>query len=299
MLRSLLFVPGDSEKKIAKSEGVAADAIIFDLEDAVAAERRPQARQLVREYLQGRQERPARLFVRVNPLSTPEALDDLAAIMAGAPDGIVQPKAAAPADIVQLGHYLSAFEAQHGLSQGSTAILPVATEVPEALFAIGGMAAAGPRLAGLTWGAEDLSAAIGAIGNKDESGAWAAPFELARSLCLFGAAGAGVPAFDTLHADFRDETGLVASCRRARRDGFTGKLAIHPAQVDPINAAFSPSEAEVAHAQRILDLFAANPGAGTLSLDGHMVDMPHLTQARKTLAQAERDQTSRPRPRSG
>jgi citrate lyase subunit beta/citryl-CoA lyase len=287
MFRSLLFVPGDSDKKIEKSEAVAADVIILDLEDSVAPTVKPVARERVREYLGSRRSgRTAKLYVRINPLTTADALADLAAVMPGAPDGILQPKTGSPDDIIQLGHYLSAFEVQNGLVEGATAIIPVATEVPRALFSLGGMDKVGPRLAAVTWGAEDLSAAIGAIGNKDESGAWSQPFMLARSLCLFAASTAGVAALDTLHADFRDEAGLIASARRARRDGFSGKIAIHPAQVDAINSAFSPSADEMARARRIVDLFEANPGMGTLSLDGEMIDMPHLIQARKTLALA-------------
>lgn len=291
MYRSMLFVPGDSEKKIAKSEGVAADAIILDLEDSVAPPNKLRAREIVRDYLAARRDdRTSKLFVRINPLSLPEALDDLAAVMPAAPDGIFQPKTASPDDCVQLDHYLSALEVQNGLQRGATQIVPVATEVPQAMFSLGGFGRVGPRLVGITWGAEDLSAAIGAIGNKDDDGGWSQPFALARSLCLFAASSAGVAALDTLHADFRDEAGLLASSRRARRDGFSGRIAIHPDQVDVINAAFSPADDEIAHARRIVDLFEANPGAGTLSLDGAMIDIPHLVQARKTLALAARTQ---------
>lgn len=285
MYRSLLFVPGDSEKKIAKSEGIDPDVVILDLEDAVAPSNKPAARELVREYLlSSKGKRRARLFVRINPLATPEALEDLAAVMPGGPEGIVQPKAGSADEVIALGRYLEAFEVQHGLERGATRILPVATEVPQAMFALGGYDRVGPRLAGVTWGAEDLSAAIGALGNKDDNGDWSQPFALARSLCLFAAAAAGVAAIDTLHADFKDEAGLLRSVRRARRDGFSGKIAIHPDQVGAINAAFSPTKEEVAHAERIIAAFDANPGAGTLSLDGRMIDMPHLVQARKTLA---------------
>lgn len=292
MYRSLLFVPGDSARKLAKSETVAPDVVILDLEDAVAAENRPAARALVRDYLAASAgKRRAALFVRINPLSTPDALADLAAVMPGRPDGIVQPKAGSPDEARQLGFYLDAFEAEHGIASGATRILPVATEVPEALFALGGYDKVGPRLCALTWGAEDLSAAIGAMGNKDDDGGWSQPFALARSLCLFAAAAAKVAALDTLHADFRDPDGLAAACRRARRDGFSGKIAIHPDQVAVINRAFTPSAEEVEHARRVVALFEANPGAGTLGLDGQMLDMPHLVQARKTLALAAPSQS--------
>ena len=287
MFRSMLFVPGDSEKKITKSEAIAADSIILDLEDAVVPANRPAARELVRAYLtstQGR--RRSALYVRVNPLSTPDALADLAAIMPGVPDGIIQPKPGSPDEVCRLAHYLDALEAQHGTPSGHTRIIPVATEVPEAMFALGGYAKVGPRLAGMTWGAEDLAAAVGAIDNKDQSGGWSQPFALARSLCLFAAASAKVAALDTLHGDYRDDAGLDASCRRARRDGFSGKIAIHPDQVAIINRAFTPSAEEVAHARRVIALFEDNPGIGTIGLEGRMLDMPHLVQARKVVALA-------------
>jgi citrate lyase subunit beta / citryl-CoA lyase len=287
MYRSMLFVPGDSEKKIAKSEGFAPDAVILDLEDSVAPANKPAARRIVSDYLTSANRRCA-LYVRINPLDTPDALADLAAIMAARPDGIMLPKAGSAHQCVQLSHYLDAFEAQHGIQRGHTQLIPVATEVPEAVFALGNYAIVGARLVGITWGAEDLAAAIGAIDNRDEAGEWSQPFELTRSLCLFGASAAKVAAIDTLHADYKDDAGLAASSRRARRDGFAGRLAIHPAQVAIINEAFTPSEAEVAHAHQVIALFAANPGVGTLGLNGKMLDMPHLVQAQKTVALAAR-----------
>ncbi len=288
MYRSLLFVPGDSDKKIAKSETVPADLIIFDLEDAVAAEARPEARRRVKEYLSGRRERTAALYVRINPLDTEDATKDLGVVMEGAPDGIVLPKAHAPHDIQTLEKLLDDAEAKHALPGGSTRILPVATETPAALFTLGEYRHAASRLAGLTWGAEDLGAAVGAMSKAGETSEWSNPFELARALCLFAASAAGAPAIDTLYADFRDREGLAASAARARRDGFTGKLAIHPGQAETINAAFTPGAAEIDEARAIIDLFAANPGAGALSYEGRMVDMPHLVQARKIIALAER-----------
>jgi citrate lyase subunit beta / citryl-CoA lyase len=287
MYRSMLFVPGDSEKKIAKSEGFAPDAVILDLEDSVAPANKPAARRIVSDYLTSANRRCA-LYVRINPLDTPDALADLAAIMAARPDGIMLPKAGSAHQCVQLSHYLDAFEAQHGIQRGHTQLIPVATEVPEAVFALGNYAIVGARLVGITWGAEDLAAAIGAIDNRDEAGEWSQPFELTRSLCLFGASAAKVAAIDTLHADYKDDAGLAASSRRARRDGFAGRLAIHPAQVAIINEAFTPTEAEVAHAHQVIALFAANPGVGTLGLNGKMLDMPHLVQAQKTVALAAR-----------
>ena len=287
MYRSMLFVPGDSEKKIAKSESFAPDAVILDLEDSVALANKPAARSIVSDYLTSANRRCA-LYVRINPLDTPDALTDLATVMAAQPDGIMLPKAGSAHDCVQLSHYLDAFEAQHDTPHGHTRIIPVATEVPEAVFALGNYAIVGARLAGITWGAEDLAAAIGAIDNRDEAGEWSQPFELTRSLCLFGASAAQVAAIDTLHADYKDDAGLAASSRRARRDGFAGRLAIHPAQVAIINEAFTPSEAEVAHAHEVIALFAANPSVGTLGLNGKMLDMPHLVQAQKTVALAAR-----------
>lgn len=288
MYRSFLFVPGDSDKKIAKSESVPADLVIFDLEDAVAAEARPEARLRVKDYLSGRKERTAALYVRINPLDTEDAAKDLETVMEGAPDGIVLPKAHAPDDIRNLEKMLDAAEGKHGLKSGATRIFPVATETPAALFTLGEYRHVATRLAGLTWGAEDLGAALGAMSKKGDASEWSNPFEVARALCLFAAAAAGVQAVDTLYSDFRDLDGLAASAARARRDGFTGKLAIHPGQVETINAAFTPSAEEIEEAQGIADLFAANPGAGVLSYKGRMVDMPHLVQAKKIIALAAR-----------
>ena len=288
MYRSFLFVPGDSDKKIAKSESVPADLVIFDLEDAVAAEARPEARIRVKEYLTGRKERSSALYVRINPLDTEDAAKDLETVIEGAPDGIVLPKAHAPDDIRTLETMLDAGEKQHGLKAGSTRIVPVATETPAALFTLGEYKHVATRLAGLTWGAEDLGAALGAMSKKGEASEWSQPFDVVRALCLFAAAAAGVQAVDTLYSDFRDLEGLAASAARARRDGFTGKLAIHPGQVETINAAFLPSAAEVEDARAIIDLFTANPGVGVLSHKGRMVDMPHLVQAKKIIALAAR-----------
>jgi citrate lyase subunit beta/citryl-CoA lyase len=283
-LRSLLFVPGDSEAKIAKSGSVGADVLIFDLEDSVAAARRPEARRLVLDHLEAHSGSRASLFyVRINPLDTPDALADLEAIMPGRPDGIVLPKARGAEDIAELSLVLDQLEAALGLAPDSTRIIPVATETPAALFTLGSYILAGPRLAGMTWGAEDLSAAVGATGYK-ENGQWTAPYQLARSLCLFAASAAEVAPIDTLHADFRDESGLAEAAQRARRDGFTGMLAIHPAQVPIINAAFTPTPEEIAHAEAVVAVFEANPDAGVASLNGKMLDRPHLVQARKILA---------------
>jgi len=286
-LRSLLFIPADSEKKLSKGDEVAADVLILDLEDAVAPANKPAARELALDYLQQRaQSRSSQLWVRINPINTPDSVADLASVMAGRPDGIIQPKTRSPDDVIELGQHLTGWESELGLEPGSTRILPVATETPEAMFTLGQYVKCGKRLAALTWGAEDLGAALGAITNKDPDGNWTFPYQVARAFCLFGASAAGVPAIDTLHADFRDPAGLRASCDTARRDGFSGKIAIHPAQVDVINEAFTPSAEEIAHAQRVVQAFAAQPDAGTLSLDGQMLDIPHLKQARKILVMA-------------
>lgn len=283
--RSLLFVPGDSDRKIAKSASSAADIIILDLEDSVAPEQKAAARTRVSEYLAANPSRPVtQLWVRINPLETSAALADLAAVVGGQPDGILQPKIRSPEDVTRLAHYLDAFEQQHDLEPGRIRILPVATETPEALFSLGGFARCGARLYGLTWGAEDLSSAIGASDNKEPDGAWTQPYQLARSLCLFGAGAAGVAAIDTLYVDFRDPAGLRQACVQASRDGFTGKIAIHPDQVDVINECFTPSDTELAHARRVIALFEQHPGVAALALDGKMVDIPHLRQAEKVLA---------------
>ena len=296
--RSWLFVPGDSDRKLARADAAGADALILDLEDSVAPGGKPAAREKVRAFLAARPPgtRRAALWVRANPLGE-GAMEDLAAVLGGAPDGIMLPKIDGPADVLRLGHGLDALEAREGLAPGSVRILPVATETAAAPFGLGGFAAAPfglggfapaalPRLAGLTWGAEDLATALGASTNRDASGAWGATFRLVRSLTLLAAKAARVQPVETLYADFRDIDGLRADCRAAAQEGFTGRLAIHPAQVGPINEAFAPSEADVAHARRVLAAFAGQ-GAGTVGLDGKMLDIPHLKQARAVLARSE------------
>ena len=271
-LRSLLFVPGDRPERMEKALTLGADALILDLEDAVAPAAKPAARAMVAAFLAG--ERRATLFVRVNPLDSGLIDDDLAAILPGRPDGVVLPKAEGAASLKALDGKLS----------GDAMILPIATETPAAIFGLGGYGGVTPRLCGLTWGAEDLPAAIGAQTSREPDGSYTAPYQLARSLTLFGAHAAGVPAIETVYPDFRDLDGLAAYAARGRRDGFTGMMAIHPNPVPVINAAFAPSEAEIAHARAVVGLFAANPGAGALSLDGKMVDAPHLKSARRLLA---------------
>jgi citrate lyase subunit beta/citryl-CoA lyase len=284
-LRSMLFVPADSERKLAKGEASAADALILDLEDSVAEARKPLAREMAARFIAERAAHIGpRLYVRINPLDTPFAMADLAAAVVPGLAGIVLPKIRGAADITRLSHGLDALEARAGMAPGGVRIVPVATETAEAMLSMQSFVGNPlPRLAGITWGAEDLSTAVGAVSNRDEDGAYSPLYQLAGSLCLAAAAAAGVPAIDTLHADFKDAAGLVAACRASRRRGFGGRLAIHPDQVGTINETYSPSEAELAHARRIVEAFAAQPDAGTLSLDGVMIDKPHLTQARRTL----------------
>lgn len=271
-LRSLLFVPGDRPDRMEKAVGLGADALILDLEDSVAPAAKPAAREMVAAFL--RTERRATVFVRINPLDSGLSEDDLTAVLPARPDGIVLPKAEGAATLAAIDAKLS----------GDTMILPIATETPAAVFALGSYGGVTNRLAGLTWGAEDLPAAIGAATSREPDGSYTAPYLLARSLTLFGAHAAGVPAIETVYPDFRDSDGLAAYAARGRRDGFTGMMAIHPSQVAVINAAFSPTDAEIAHARAVVALFYANPGAGALALDGRMVDAPHLKSARALLA---------------
>lgn len=291
MIRSFLFVPADSEKKLAKAAALDADALILDLEDAVAAEARPRAREIAKAFLAERH-RPA-VWVRINPLDTDDALLDLAAVLPAAPAGVVLPKPRGPGDVAALADRLAELEQGANLPVGDTPILPIVTERPEAVLALRGYAPRTPRLAGLTWGAEDLSAALGAVTARDEQGRWLPVYELARSLCLLAAAAAEVPAIDTVYTDYRDPEGLARYAARARRDGFTGMLAIHPAQVPVINEAFAPGADEIEHARRVVAAFAAQPGAGTVGLDGKMLDRPHWLRARRVLELAERLECSK------
>jgi citrate lyase subunit beta/citryl-CoA lyase len=287
-LRSMLFVPADSEKKLAKATDSPADVLILDLEDSVAEGRKPAARRMAAEFIAAEAPRiRPRLFVRINPLDTPFAMADLAAVVVPGLAGIVQPKTRSAADAQRLSHGLDALEARAGLEAGSVHIVPVATEIAEAILSMSTWAQlAISRLAGITWGAEDLSAAIGAVSNREESGEYSSLYELSSALCLVAATSARVPAIDTVHVDFRDSAGLAAACRASRRRGFRGRIAIHPDQVPIIHETYTPGETELAHARRIVEAFAANPEAGTLSLDGAMIDRPHLTQALRTLDQA-------------
>ncbi|NCF15222.1 MAG: CoA ester lyase [Gammaproteobacteria bacterium] len=283
MSRSFLFVPADSERKLEKAGGAGADALILDLEDAVAAEARPKARKLAAEYLQGRDD----AWVRINPIDTDASEKDLEAVMTAAPAGIVLPKPRSAADALTLSGRLDRLEAAQGIEQGSTRIMALCTEHPEALFTLYSYKDASDRLYGLSWGAEDLAAAVGASANRDEDGNWLPQFEMARSLCLFAAAAAEVAAIDTVYTDFRNRDGLLRYAANARRDGFSGMLAIHPDQVETINSAFEPTAEELERAALIIRLFDENPGAGTVGLDGKMIDQPHLVQARRLLQHKE------------
>ena len=283
--RSFLFVPADSERKLQKARSSGADALIIDLEDSVAVEARPMARKIAHDFISGASaaDPSADLWVRINPLDTEDALQDLRAVLPAAPKGIVLPKPRGATDVGQLAKLLDVLEHETGIEPGQTSIIPIATERPAALFHMHEYANSIPRLAGLTWGAEDLSTAVGATANRDESGNWLPPYQMARSLCLFAAAAAGVACIDTVYTDFHDADGLLAFATSARRDGFSGMLAIHPDQVAVINSAFLPSAAELARAEKIIKLFADNPGAGVLGLGGEMIDRPHLLQAQRIL----------------
>ena len=285
MRRSFLFVPGDSGRKMEKAGGVGADALILDLEDAVAPEAKAAARAMTAEYVQGRDD----AWVRINPLDTEHWEADLDAVIASAPAGIVLPKARHAHDAVRVSEHIDVLENHHNLEHGSTAMIVLCTEHPEALFTLHSYVGTVPRLAGLSWGAEDLAAAVGASANRSTNGEGLPQFELARSMCLFAAAAAEVSAIDTVFTDFRDHEGLLRYATNARRDGFTGMLAIHPAQVEIINAAFQPTAEDIERAERIVQAFSENPGAGTVGLDGKMIDRPHLLQAQRLLQQAKQN----------
>ena len=277
-LRSLLFVPGDRPERMEKAMAGAADALILDLEDAVAPAAKPEARRAVRAFLGEQQTSRAKpVFVRVNPLDGGLTDEDLDAILPGHPDGIVLPKAEGGDSVAELARRLTV------RGNATALILAITTETPAAMFGLGTYGGQS-RLIGLTWGAEDLPAAIGAATSREEDGRYTPPYQLARSLCLFGAAAAGVQPIETVYPAFRDLDGLTAYAARARRDGFTGMMAIHPAQIDVINAAFTPSDSEIAHARAVVAAFEASPDAGVLQLDGRMIDRPHLVQAQRLLA---------------
>ena len=290
IIRSWLFVPGDSERKQNKGRENSADALILDLEDSVADARQEIAREMTRGYLESRPDRSRQqLWVRINPLDGALALADLAAIMPGAPDGICLPKVNSAADVNTLANYLAALEAREGLAQGSTKIRCVATETAASLLTFHTyLDGVSERLAAMTWGGEDLAAALGASGNRNPAtGAYDDTFLMARSLCLSAARAIGAQPVGVVYVDYKDLEGLAAECLYDRRCGFIGKVAIHPDQSAVINRAFTPSDEEIAQARRVVEAFAENPDIGTVGLDGKMLDLPHLKQARNTMALAE------------
>jgi citrate lyase subunit beta/citryl-CoA lyase len=284
-MRSLLFVPGDSEKKLAKAESCGADVLILDLEDAVAPAAKAKARGMTAEYLKSLKARKARFYVRVNALSTGLADADLDAVVPAKPDGIMLPKCAGGSDAIALGAKLAAREAIHGLPDGSIKTIPISTETTASLFHMGSYIGASARMEALTWGAEDLSAEVAAETLRLEDGNYMAPYQLARSLCLFAAVASNVTPIDTVFTNFRDEAGLRKEALAARRDGFLGKMVIHPDQVGPVNEIFTPTKESIARAQAILKAFSS--GAGVANLDGEMLDMLHVKYAERVLARAK------------
>jgi len=289
-MRSLLFIPGDDERKLGKGMAVGADALIVDLEDAVSAGRKAAARETAAAYIKETKAlacRP-RLYVRINALDTPDWERDLAAIIASAPDGILLPKARSGEDVHKLSIALAHAEELAGVAAGTVRVIAIATEVPDSLLHMHTYVGASSRLTALTWGAEDLSARLGGRGNREDDGrTWRSPYLLARNLCLITAAAAAVQPIDTVFVNLRDGEGLGREAREAARDGFTGKMAIHPAQVPVINDVFTPTRAAVAHAGAIVAAFAATPGAGVVGIDGVMYDQPHLKRAQQLLARAK------------
>ena len=285
-MRSLLFVPADSERKLDRARQSHADALILDLEDSVVPANRAAARSQARAFLNSTGSAGFRRYVRINPLPSGVGLDDLVAVVPERPDGIVLPKCLRE-DVGTLDHYLSALEATSALARGAIRVIAIATETPAAMLALanhahGAYVGVSARLEGITWGAEDLAAALGGH-NRRADGIYDDVYRLARSLCLLVAAAAEATPIDTIYTDFRNEKGLAAECTAARRSGFTAKMAIHPAQIAVINEAFSVTEEELVWARKVVSVFTENPDAGTLALDGKMIDRPHLTLARRLL----------------
>ncbi|HWU25743.1 MAG TPA: CoA ester lyase [Rhizomicrobium sp.] len=289
IVRSFLFVPADSERKLEKAGSSGADALIIDLEDSVAADRRGAAREMARTYLASRATGRPSLWVRINPVGSSDCEKDLDAIVERRPAGLVVPKPDSPDTLRALDRAIAAREERSGLTKGAIRVMPVASETPTAVLTLGDYRNPPPRLAALTWGAEDLSAALGASTNRGENGEFLFTFRVVRALALIAAKAADVAAVETLHADFRDRAGLQRTAEAARREGFSGMLAIHPDQVEIINSAFTPSAAEIEYAKRVVAVFAT--GAGVASLDGKMLDQPHLKQAEHILALDDRLRT--------
>ena len=286
-MRSLLFVPGDSEKKLEKGFSSGADVVIIDLEDSVAAQNKVSARKTAADFIRARRtETGAAIYVRVNDLSTGLSDDDLAAIVPSRPDGIMLPKSNSGADVQHLSVKLRVHEAENGLADGGIRIVPIITETGMGVLSGASYRGASPRLAGLTWGAEDLSAAIGVRATRDERGRYTDVFRYARTVTILAASAAEVAAIDTVFVNFRDVDGLRAECLEAERDGFTAKMAIHPAQVPVINEAFTPSAEAVQHATAVIAAFADAGNPGVVAIEGQMYDIPHLKRAERLLARS-------------
>jgi citrate lyase subunit beta/citryl-CoA lyase len=284
-MRSLLFVPADGGSRLDKALASGADGVIVDLEDSIMPERKVAARAAALEFLKanvGKKDRP-RLLVRINGLDTGMTDDDLKAVVPGKPDIILFPKAEGGASLVHLDAKLTAQEALAGIDEGAIKVLAQNVESALGMFLAGTFRGASKRLMGMTWGPEDLSAEIGAEANRDAQGALTDPYVIARAMCLYGAAAARVPAIETIHVDFRNLEALRADTEIARRDGFTGRLAIHPAQVPVINQVFTPSAEQIEKAKAVIAAFEAKPGAGAVAIDGRMYDRPHLAKARRLL----------------
>jgi citrate lyase subunit beta/citryl-CoA lyase len=283
-MRSWLFAPGDSERKMTKASDSAADIVLLDLEDSVSPENKPAARTAVADFLKTREDKH-RIWVRVNPLRSGEIEADLDAIMGAAPGGLFLPKAEGKADVEALDAMLTIREAEYGIQNRSTHVAALVTETPKAMFHCGDYEGA-PRLIAMSWGAEDLSSALGSRVQHQADGSYMPMYEMARNLCLLGAVAAGCAPIETVMPEFRDLDKLRERALMVRGQGYRGMLAIHPAQVDVINEAFTPSAEEIAHARAIVQAFADNPGAGTVGLDGQMLDRPHLALAERLLAEA-------------
>jgi citrate lyase subunit beta/citryl-CoA lyase len=288
-MRSLLFVPADSERKIAKGLASAADALILDLEDSVGLPNKLTARRMCVEVLSSAKTNK-KLFVRMNALDTPHALEDLAAVVRANPAGIMLPKCRGAADLRTVSDYLTALEARDSMPIGQTQILPIVTETGASMFGLGTYTSAGelacPRLCAMLWGGEDLAADLGAMVNRDAQGQYTPPYQLARTLCLMAATAASVIAVDAVYVDFRDATGLEAEAAEAQRQGYSAKAAIHPDQIEVINRVFTPSPESLEWANKVLAAFAANPGAGVVNMDGKMVDIPHFKAATRIVARS-------------
>lgn len=290
-MRSYLFVPGNDEDKIIKAFDTQADAVVLDLEDSVAPQDRNKARSITRDALEAlppsmRKGGP-KAFVRVNPLGDGEAFRDLDSVMPGRPDGILLPKCRDGENAKKLSEMLVAKESELTITTGTVKLIAIATETARSVFGLGSYGGSTPRLMGLGWGAEDLSADMGALANRDDQGHFLPPYQLVRNLCLIAAHAARVEAIDTVHIDFKDEAGLKRECDAALRDGFTAKMAIHPAQIPIINEAFTPFKSDVEHSQALVETFAKAGNPGVLGIDGKMYDRPHLLRAEKVVARAE------------